>query len=302
MIVSIWATSNKMSLFVSLVVYLVLLIPTQWPGNAQKGNLGYLIQELNPLQASSEFLEKVLVNNRTVAEKMPYLMAAGLTAVLALGALLLFVAPRVRLSGQAPRVSRRGGGRATVLVALFGAACLLTLAPAQSARAATVTDEQPLTIEIDLDHSTVSAGTHVEFTTVVTNHGTSDSAPLNVAMNIVKTGKGEPVDPEDWSPERTQRIAKLAPGKSLKQSWVVEAILEGDYMVYMTVIPTPSGPDATTQPVASPGLHLTVTAFTNRNPGGVLPVAVAMPALLGLFALLSRRRMRRRAGGDSTGA
>ena len=51
MLLSIWAKSNRASLFASLVVYLVFLIPTQWPGSAQKGDLGYLIQQFIPLQA-----------------------------------------------------------------------------------------------------------------------------------------------------------------------------------------------------------------------------------------------------------
>ena len=301
MIVSIWATSNKLSLFVCLTIYLVLLIPTQFPGNAQKGDLGYLVQELNPLQASSEFLEKVLVNNRTVAEKMPYLMAAILAAFLVLGTLFLFAAPRVRLEGQSPRLPRPRWGRATPLLAVVGAAGLLALLPTTTARAATTaTSTEPFAITIDMEYATVAAGTHIDFTTVVTNQGSSDSAPLNVAMNIVKTGKGEPVDPEDWSPERTQPVAPLSPGESKEQSWIVDAILEGDYIVYMAVIPQPTGPETTTLPVASPGIHLTVTAFTDTNPGGVLPVAIITPVALILLALLPRRRWRRKSGNDDS--
>src|SRR6476619_590460 len=40
MVVSIWSKSNRVSLFASLLVYLIFLIPTQFPGNAQKGDLG----------------------------------------------------------------------------------------------------------------------------------------------------------------------------------------------------------------------------------------------------------------------
>ena len=32
------------------------------------------------------------------------------------------------------------------------------------------------------------------------------SGPLVVAMNIINLGSGQPVDPEDWSPERTQAV------------------------------------------------------------------------------------------------
>lgn len=297
MLVSIWSRSNRGSLFASLLVYLIFLIPTQFPGSAQKGDLGYLVQQLNPLQASSEFLEKVIVNNRTIAEKAPYLYAAIYAAAGMLVVLFLIAAPRLRLDGEAPRLrlpSRAPRAGLLLAVLAVGGSVLL---PAPQARAAGDGDAA-LQIKIDKAYGTVTAGDEVEFNTLVTNTGTSVSAPLNVAMNIVKTGKGDPVDPEDWSPERTQQADPLAPGDSIEQTWTVEAILEGDYMVYMTVIPKPSGPNTTTVPVASPGIHLSVKPFTKRNPGGVLPVAIITPLALLALALIPRL-LRRRRGRDS---
>jgi hypothetical protein len=130
---------------------------------------------------------------------------------------------------------------------------------------------------------------------VVTNGEPDQSPQLNVAMNIVKTGKGDPVDPEDWSPERTQGIDPMAPGTSVEQSWTVNAVLAGDYMVYMTVIPEPNGAEATSQPVASRGIHLTVRAFEKSNPGGVLPVAIGTPLAMIVIALIPRSLRRRSA-------
>lgn len=309
MLMSIWAKSNRVSLFGSLVVYLVFLIPTQWPGSAQKGDLGYLIQQFNPLQASSEFLEKVLVNNRTVAEKMPYLMAAIYAAAGVLAVIFLYAAPRLRLdrdaaSSRPATWGRRPAtwGRLGSVLLIAGATVALVSMPVARAQAATTAPEQGLQISIDLGYKTVNAGDEVEFTTVVKNAGAEASPPLNVAMNIVKTGKGDPVDPEDWSPERTQEVDSLAPGDSIDQTWTVEAILEGDYMVYMTVIPKPSGSNATSQPVSSKGIHLTVKPFTQSNPGGVLPVAIATPVALTLIALVPRGLRRRRAKEDDSGA
>jgi len=297
--VSIWSNSNKMSLFVSLLVYLIFLIPTQFPGSAQKGDLGYTIQQLNPLQATSEFLEKVLVNNRTVAEKSPYLVAAILSAVVITGLLFLYAAPRLHLEGNAPRLTRPRWGRAANLLVIAGLVISLALFPAAAQAAQSTDAEQALQISMDLPYTTVNAGDEIEFNTVVTNNGTEESPPMNVAMNIVKTGKGDPVDPEDWSPERTQEVNPLAPGESAEQSWTVDAILEGDYMVYMTAIPKPDGPETTSQPVSSPGLHLTVKPFNQTNPGGVLPVAIITPLALILLSFLPRRRWRR---GVNTGS
>jgi hypothetical protein len=48
----------------------------------------------------------------------------------------------------------------------------------------------------------------------------------------------------------------------------------------------------TSQPVASSGIHLTVTPYTKLNPGGVLPYAIGGPALVavGIFVLYRIRR------------
>ena len=180
-----------------------------------------------------------------------------------------------------------------LLLVIAGLVTSLALFPAAAQAAQGSGGEQALEITMDLPYTTVNAGDEIEFNTVVTNNGTEESPPMNVAMNIVKTGKGDPVDPEDWSPERTQAVDSLAPGESVEQTWTVDAILEGDYMVYMTIIPKPDGPDTTSQPVSSPGLHLTVKAFSQTNPGGVLPVAIITPLVLILLSFLPRRRWRR---------
>jgi ABC-2 type transport system permease protein len=305
LLVSIWSSSNRMSLFASLLGYILLLIPTMWPGFAQKGDLGYLIQQLNPMQSTSEFLEKVLVNNRTVQERSPYMMAAIVSATLVVGLLFLYAAPRLRLEGGTRRsmlpglaLLRRGAAGLALVVGLS-----VSMGTAIPALAATPdASDQPMEITIDLEYRTVAAGEKIDFTTVVTNKGTQASAPFHVSMNIIKIGSGDPVDPEDWSPERSQAEGALAPGKSAERSWVVHGILEGNYMVYMTVVPTPAGPDMTTQTFSSKGLHVIVKPTANRNPGGVLPVAIAVPASLVLGTVLLRRRGRREAetnGADS---
>lgn len=151
----------------------------------------------------------------------------------------------------------------------------------------------PLAITVDMDHQIVKTGDSIEFETVVTNTGSKGSPDLVVAMNIVNLGSGDPVDPEDWSPERTQSIDPLAPGGSATSPWTVDAILDGDYMVYMVVIPSPDGPRSTSQPVASSGIHLSVAKFIRLNPEGVLPIVVAMPIVLTL-CMFGLRWIRRR--------
>ncbi len=301
MLTSIWSKSNKVSLLISLLVYVIFLIPTQFPGSAQKGDLGYLVQQLNPLQASSEFLEKLLVNNRSWAERPTYLYATALSAAAILALLFLYAAPRLGHEGGMPRLIPPKKRRAVDALAGAGAMVLLLVSLAllvPSAAAQAIGGD--LKITVDLDYKTVNVGDELTFNTVLTNTGTAPSPALNVAMNIVKTGKGDPVDPEDWSPQRTQAIEVIAPGESVKQSWTVQAILEGDVMVYLTVIPKPQGPDSTSQLVASSGVHITIHPFADSNPGGVLPVAIGIPLALMAFSILLRRsrRWRREATAD----
>src|SRR5574341_184726 len=120
--------------------------------------------------------------------------------------------------------------------------------------------QQPLQISIDMAYKTVRQGEHIIYNTTVKNNGTADSPPLCLAMNIINLdAAGDIVDPEDWSPQRTQYIDVLPAGQSATHSWRINGILDGDYLIYMVVIPEPEGKDATSQVLASSGIHLTVT-------------------------------------------
>ncbi len=124
--------------------------------------------------------------------------------------------------------------------------------------------------------------------------GTEKSPPLIVAMNIINLSKtGDVVDPEDWSPERTQYLDTLAPNKTATLSWQVNAVLDGNYMVYIVAVPEPGSAETSAQAVASRGLHLSVTKFTTLNPSGVLPFAVGVPIIV-ILAILVLFRLRNR--------
>jgi len=197
-----------------------------------------------------------------------------------------------------------GSRRHRVPSALVGAALVVFLAAiptgAQSANQPSVSSrrDSPLRITVDMAHQVVKTGDSIEFETLVTNGGAKGSPSMVLAMNIVNLGSGDPVDPEDWSPERTQSIDLLAPGESSTNPWVVDAILDGDYMVYITVIPAPESAGTTSQPVTSSGIHLSVAKFIRLNPNGVLPIAIAMPVGL-MLCMFGLRWIRRRRYGES---
>jgi hypothetical protein len=288
MIVSALSNSNRVSMTASLAIYLVMLAPSQFTGAAQKGDVAKFVQWLDPIAAVDEFTEKLIVNMRTLHEVQTYLTPILGFAVLVLALLFLVVGPRLRLDGQmAFRWRRRPVAAAAGLVLLLAAwPTLAASAPAPA--------PPPLEISINQQYKQATAGDKIEFETVVTNPGPEKVSNVVVALNVLNIPKGEAIDPEDWSPERTQYIEEIEPGASVPLQWTVYAVFRGKYLVYMTVVQKPAGPQATVRPVASSGINLTIQTDTSMNPGGTLPVALATTGGLSLGACGLRWVRRRR--------
>jgi ABC-2 type transport system permease protein len=300
MLVSFWSNTNRSSMFVSLTLYLLVLVPTQLPGSAQTGNMGRLFKKMSPMEAAYHFLEKIMVNNRTLDELKVFLLAPAVFAGVVFF-LLWYFSAGLRLEAGQP------GGRLSKLMnrafGLLAIGLLVVPLVLGTSRARAFQEESsdpvqatplPIGIAIDMVYADIKAGDKVEYTTVVTNNSAEDSPPLILAMNIINLdSSGDVVDPEDWSPQRTQYTSALAPGEALTTSWRVNAILSGDYMVYMVVIPEPGMTEATSWPVTSPGIHLTVASNPQINPGGVLPLIIIIPVVVAsgiIFILWWRRR------------
>ena len=306
MLVSFWSNTNRTSYLVSLGIYILILVPAQLPGRAQTGAAGQFLQQLNPLAAVNHFLSKTLVNNNPVEEWASWLLSPSIFALLVLFLLIVYSAPGLRLEAGRTGIVRHAWHRMTtrfasllILVPLLLFAFSATTAASTGGRPqpqppGTAAGEAPVQITVDLDVATVNTGDPVFFDTVVTNPLSEPSPPLIVAMNIINLDQeGDVVDPEDWSPERTQYVDVLAPGDAATLSWRVNSILDGDYIVYMVVMPEPASRDATSQAVASTGIHLTVMPFTRLNPRGILPLVLGAPVVLALGTVLTlgiRRR------------
>ena len=111
MLVSFWSNSNRTSLFVSLTLYLLFLLPALLPGRAQKGLVGKFFQRSNPLAAADEFLEKILVNNRAVHDFSSWLKGPVVFPIIVIALLFLYAAPRLRLQAGGGSLIRRHWGR-----------------------------------------------------------------------------------------------------------------------------------------------------------------------------------------------
>lgn len=100
MLVSFWSNSNKLSFFISLGIYLVILLPTTWPGRAVRGFVAKVFQRLNPLEGSNELLEKILVNNRPFSQYATWLRTPEVFAAVVVAILLVYAASRLRIDAN----------------------------------------------------------------------------------------------------------------------------------------------------------------------------------------------------------
>ena len=101
MLISFWSNSNKVSFFVSLGIYLVILLPSTWPGRAVRGAVAKFFQRMNPLEgAVNELLPKILVNNRSFSEYEIWFRTPVVFAALMVGILLFFAAYRLRIDAR----------------------------------------------------------------------------------------------------------------------------------------------------------------------------------------------------------
>jgi ABC-type Na+ efflux pump permease subunit len=115
MVVSFWAKSNKTSLFVSLVLYFSLLMPTLLPGGAQAGKYGRWLKRVNPMESIGHWLEKIVINNRAALEFTTdprgggwlWLLAPVIFAVVVFGILFLYAGPRLNLDAGGGILKRR---------------------------------------------------------------------------------------------------------------------------------------------------------------------------------------------------
>jgi hypothetical protein len=308
MVISLWSNTLKVSMSATLGIFVLIFMPFALPGKAQAGPMGYLMQLMSPLMATYDFLAKILINNRALTDKSHqagdllvwHHLISPIAFCVVMVTLLWVIAPGLRIEAvQRWRAMWGKKVRMAAIVAgalVLGAVALQRVAVAQEGSAGASSGSEPgdgVTIELDKTLSILSQGDSLVYNSTVTNGGGTDTPSLTVALNIINLdAAGDVVDPEDWSPQRTQYIETLKPGESKSLKWRVNGIMDGDYMVYMVVIPKPHAPDVTTKAVASHGIHLTVKPFTKLNPKGILLYVLGTPIVLvlGMVYLMRRRQ------------
>ncbi|MFI6831747.1 hypothetical protein ACIBG5_31905 [Kribbella sp. NPDC050241] len=144
---------------------------------------------------------------------------------------------------------------------------------------ATVVMANP-TITMNQDQLTTQIGQTLTVESVV-----SESGPAIAHLNVVSLD-GVYVDLEDWTQDVTQPVPA---GRETQLDWEFQAVNPGHFAVYVVLIPQNGAL------VAGPPVHVTVSPRQTLDTGGVVPVAIAVPALLGAAALIGRLRRAARA-------
>jgi hypothetical protein len=170
----------------------------------------------------------------------------------------------------------------TRLIALT-VAVVASLAPAAQASAAR------LSVSVDRSVISTSIGRSFTFHSIITNHASTPASGLVAHLNVLSLRPGVYVDPEDWSSHRTRYLPAIPAGGSLPITWKVQAVNSGSIGIYVAVLPTSGVPQP---PVTGPTLHVSIARRITLNSGGILPLALGIPGLIGL--LMAGLRLRRR--------
>jgi ABC-2 type transport system permease protein len=101
-IISALATTNRLSLSISLFVLLALFVPTQFPTGAQTGWFADFLLRVNPVSAALHWMGKVVVDGHSWGQDADWLISPIAGAILLTG-VALFAAPRwMGLRGGSP--------------------------------------------------------------------------------------------------------------------------------------------------------------------------------------------------------
>ena len=191
------------------------------------------------------------------------------------------------------RIPSLGRIVAVALLGLLLIPALVTKTPVSAQEGGGRASSNQVTVEVSKSDVTALTGRKFTFTSKISNKGSDVTPPLIANLNFVTLDDTTYIDPEDWSPQRTISIAPIQPGSSATRTWTVNPALKGDVAVYVVVLPDSPGLATASPLVASPAIHVHVAQQRSLNPGGVLPVVLAVPAFLAV-AFAGLRVARRR--------
>ena len=176
-----------------------------------------------------------------------------------------------------------------IRLTLLATALTMTLLPAPVATAAAPPgDLDGVIITIEPTDVSVVLGEHLELVVTVTNESSAPTPSLIAHLDITDPAKATSVDPEDWTSTLSKPIGVLEPGAAATVDWNIQPIAAGTFAVYAVALSSDSSSVS-----ASNVLAVSVADQRSLNPGGILPLAVGAPAVLGALLLFQIRTNRR---------
>jgi hypothetical protein len=148
-----------------------------------------------------------------------------------------------------------------------------------------------LSVSVDRTQVSTRLGHTFVFRSTIANHGAAPARGLVAHLNVLSLRSGVYVDPEDWSSHRTRYLAPIPAGDSTTLTWRIKAVNAGSIGVYVAVLHADGAP---VRPTTGPTLRLAIADRRTLNSGGIVPLALAVPALIGLVLLVARLRRSRR--------
>lgn len=100
-LISVFSSSNRVSLSLSLFLLLALFAPTQLPSGATSGWAGDLLLRVNPLTAGEHYIGRIVVDGRGWNEDLVWLTSPLLAAAILIPLALAVGARQLKLRGGA---------------------------------------------------------------------------------------------------------------------------------------------------------------------------------------------------------
>ena len=146
-------------------------------------------------------------------------------------------------------------------------------------------------IAVTVDRTSISTSLGHKFSVQsrIANEGGSAVTGLVAHLNVLSLRPDVYLDPEDWSSHRTRYLPTIPAGGSVTINWKMQAVNAGSIAVFVAVLPQ-SGESR--PPTTGPTVHVSIARHRTLNSGGILPLAVGIPALLAALSLGVRLRRR----------
>lgn len=170
--------------------------------------------------------------------------------------------------------------RAALLAA--AAAALLVAGPSEAA-------VPTVSVEVDRTAIETDIGQTFAIRTTIRNGGSTPATGFVAHLNVLALRSGIYVDPEDWSTTRTRFLSPIPAGGSTTQTWRVTGVHSGAIGVYVAVLHT-SGQG---RPAVTRTVRVDIAARATVDAGGVVPIALGVPAFLGALIVAVGLRRRR---------